>query len=66
MDREFEKLLKSFSHKYCMEFEASDENKLCYTQIFKEYQSTIEAYLMNQLSKSISDFSMEFFSKELE
>ena len=49
-----------------MEFEASDENKLCYTQIFKEYQSTIEAYLMNQLSKSISDFSMEFFSKELE
>ena len=37
LDPEFEKLTKDFSHKYCMEFEATEENKLCYTPIFKEY-----------------------------
>jgi len=29
-----------------MEFEATEENKLSYMSIFKEYQETIEGYLM--------------------
>ena len=37
LEPEFEKLTKSFSNKHCMEFEATEENKLCYTSIFKEY-----------------------------
>lgn len=37
LDPEFEKMTKIFSHKHCMEFEATEENKLCYTTIFKEY-----------------------------
>merc|ERR1712048_355668 len=46
MTEEFEKLRKDFAHKYCMEFEATEENKLSYTSIFKEYQDTIEGYLL--------------------
>ena len=37
LDPEFEKMTKDFSLKYCMDFEATEENKLCYTSIFKEY-----------------------------
>ena len=37
LDPKFEQMCKDFSHKYCMEFEATEENKLCYTSIFKEY-----------------------------
>ena len=38
LDEEFEKMTKTFTNKYCMEFEATEENKLSYTSIFKEYQ----------------------------
>ncbi len=37
LDPEFEQMPKDFSLKYCMEIEATEENKLCYTSIFKEY-----------------------------
>ena len=37
LEPQFEKMTKSFSNKNCMEFEATEENKLCYTNIFKEY-----------------------------
>ena len=37
LDPKFESMTKDFSHKYCMEFDATEENKLCYTSIFKEY-----------------------------
>lgn len=65
MDEEFEKMRKQFSTKHCMEFEATEENKLSYMQIFKEYQDTIESYLLKRLSESIDDFSMEYFTGEL-
>ena len=65
LDPKFELMCKDFSHKYCMEFEATEENKLCYMSIFKEYQCTIEGYLMNRLEQEITDFSMEYFSSEL-
>ena len=44
-----------------MQFEATEENKLVYTTIFKEYTNTIEAYLTQQLTKAVPDFSMERF-----
>ena len=62
MDEEFEQLRKQFSHKHCMEFEATEENKLSYMQIFKEYQDTIESYLMKRLAEVIDDFSMQYFT----
>ena len=66
LDEKFEKMVKDFSHKYCMEFEATEENKLCYTSIFKEYQETIEGYLMKKLEEAIKDFDMQYFSNELQ
>ena len=49
-----------------MEFEATEENKLSYMSIFKEYQDTIEGYLMDRLQKDIPEFSMDYFSNELQ
>lgn len=46
MEEEFDQLRKKFSNKYCMEFEATEENKLSYMQIFKEYQEVIEGYIL--------------------
>ena len=65
MDPDFEKITKKFSHKHCMEFEASEENKLSYMSIFKEYQETIEGYLMQRMNEEIEDFSMDYFLTEL-
>ena len=65
LDPKFEQMCKDFSHKYCMEFEATEENKLCYTSIFKEYQETIEKYLMDTLKSDCPDFDEEYFSNEL-
>ena len=48
-----------------MEFEATEENKLCYMDIFKKYQTEIEGYLMKRLAEDVTDFSMEYFSGEL-
>ena len=49
-----------------MEFEATEENKLCYTNIFKEYQDQIEGYLMARLAQEVPDFTMDYFSNELQ
>lgn len=65
MEQEFEKMRKTFTNKNCMEFEATEENKLSYMSIFKEYQNTIEGYLLKKLSEIITDFSMEYFLSEL-
>ena len=45
LDPSFDSMTKNFSIKNCMQFEATEENKLCYTTIFNEYTSTIEAYI---------------------
>ena len=44
-----------------MQFEATEENKLVYTSIFKQYNDTIEAYITERLTNAIPDFSMERF-----
>ena len=49
-----------------MEFEATEENKLSYMTIFKEYQETIETHLMESLKKMVPDFNMDEFSAQLE
>lgn len=65
MDDDFEKTRKEFTTKHCMEFEATEENKLSYMQIFKEYQNVIEGYLLKKLSEQIDGFSMDYFMNEL-
>jgi len=61
LDPGFDSMTKNFSIKNCMQFEATEENKLVYTTIFNEYTSTIEAHINSQLSEMIDDFSMERF-----
>ena len=45
LQEEFNQLIKQFTNKNCMQFEATEENKLIYTTIFDEYTETIESYL---------------------
>ena len=36
---------KKFCNDHCMHFEATEENKLIYTDIFKKYHEIIETYI---------------------
>ena len=57
---------KDFSTKNCMQFEATEENKLVYTTIFNQYTSTIEAYINQKLEEMVENFSMTRFSELLD
>lgn len=61
LDPEFETMQKKFSTSNCLQFEATEENKLCYMTIFQEYTSTIESYINTKLSEMVDNFSMERF-----
>ena len=61
LDPEFDGMQKRFSTENCMQFEATEENKLVYTTIFNAYQNTIEAHINAKLEEAIPDFSMERF-----
>ena len=45
LDENFERLQKHFCNENCMHFEATEENKLIYTDIFKKYHDIIESYI---------------------
>nr|XP_022340132.1 ADP-ribosylation factor-like protein 2-binding protein isoform X2 [Crassostrea virginica] len=63
MEDEFQTLQNDFMEKYYLEFEDTEENKFCYTDIHREYIELIEKYLEEELSKRIEDFSMGEFTK---
>jgi len=65
MDANFTQLLNKFMEKHWLEFDDSEENKLVYTNIFKEYLETIEKYLEEQLLKKMPNFCMEHFEEDL-
>lgn len=65
MEDNFSKLLSSFMDKYWREFEDAEENKLIYTDIFKEYLETIEKYIEDKLRKNIEGFDMAILENEL-
>lgn len=44
-----------------MHFEATEENKLIYMDIFKKYTDTIETYLNDKLAQMVPNFDMEKF-----
>ncbi|XP_005101053.2 ADP-ribosylation factor-like protein 2-binding protein [Aplysia californica] len=66
MEESFQSTQNGFLEKYYTEFEDTEENKFCYTDIHKEYISLIETYLDSELKKRIPDFSMPEFSKQLQ
>ena len=45
IEEEFENLRNTLFEKYCGIFEDSEENKLIYTDIFKEYVEKLETYI---------------------
>lgn len=56
---EFLMLKEDFLERYRHEFSSEEEIKFKYTQIFNEYQSTIEHYVERQLSDvDMDEFSM--------
>ncbi|CAL1543856.1 unnamed protein product [Lymnaea stagnalis] len=65
MEEPFQIIQTSFLEKYYKEFDDSEENKFCYTDIHKEYISVIESYLEIELKKRMSDFSMVEFTQQL-
>jgi len=65
MDESFEKMQRSFSNDNCMQFEATEENKLVYMTIFKQYVDTTEQYITVKLNEAIPGFSMERFMGQL-
>jgi ADP-ribosylation factor 2-binding protein len=48
---------EKFFAKYCEEFENKEENKLIYTQIFKEYTQITESYIEDVRFFKIKNFS---------
>eukprot|EP00933_Yihiella_yeosuensis_P055917 TRINITY_DN54887_c0_g1_i1.p1 TRINITY_DN54887_c0_g1~~TRINITY_DN54887_c0_g1_i1.p1 ORF type:complete len:219 (+),score=63.87 TRINITY_DN54887_c0_g1_i1:65-721(+) len=66
LDDSFQVMLDNFLKEHCQQFEATDENKLCYTDIFNRYQALIEGHLEKTMAKAIPGFSMEAFLAELE
>mmetsp|Transcript_14932 Transcript_14932/g.24424 ORF Transcript_14932/g.24424 Transcript_14932/m.24424 type:complete len:167 (-) Transcript_14932:120-620(-) len=62
---EFQKLLQGFCQEHCHHFEDTEENKLIYTEIFKNYADTIEGFLDQKITDAIPEFKMEVFIEQL-
>ena len=62
---EFEELQTSFCRQHCTHFDATDENKLIYTELFQKYTELIEQYLEKELSSAVEGFDMVEFMEML-
>ena len=56
---------EAFCVEHCGVFEDTEENKLCYTDIFTRYTEVIEGFLAERLTATIEDFDMEEFKDGL-
>mmetsp|Transcript_53184 Transcript_53184/g.77943 ORF Transcript_53184/g.77943 Transcript_53184/m.77943 type:complete len:221 (-) Transcript_53184:8-670(-) len=65
MDDEFQQMQADFAAQHCNHFEATDENKLIYTEIFSKYTELIEGYLDTRLKQNLETFSMPAFMEML-
>lgn len=53
LDPSFVELQEGFASRHCDTFEDTPENKLCYTQIFDEWQNLIESFIEKRVSEEI-------------
>ena len=65
MDDNFMKIYNDFMERHWSKFDDSEENKLFYIDIFKEYQDTVEKYLEGELVKKIEGFDMCMLEEEI-
>ncbi|CAN0466777.1 unnamed protein product [Ectocarpus sp. 12 AP-2014] len=63
MDPTFASLQQVFVDKWCGEFEDVEENKLIYTDLFRQYTRLVERHLDGWLRQRIRGFEMETFMK---
>ena len=61
----FEEMQKNFFNQNCLQFEATEENKLVYMTIFKSYTELIEGHIMDRLNQTIDGFDMETFLRQV-
>lgn len=58
---------RNFLEKHYQEFDDNEENKIIYTDIFKEYTDLMEIYIINNLNFRMNgSFQMEKFAQELQ
>ncbi|CAH1780371.1 unnamed protein product [Owenia fusiformis] len=65
IEDKFQNMQACFMDKYYREFEDTEENKFCYTDIHKEYLELVEKHLDTELNERMPGFSMDEFSKQL-
>jgi ADP-ribosylation factor 2-binding protein len=63
---EFQEMLAKFCKKHVDIFEDTEENKLEYMGIFKQYSALIESHIQKRLKEAVTGFDMAAFSAELE
>ena len=66
MDEEFCAMQEAFCLEHCSAFEDTEENKLCYTDIFSRYTEEVEGFIAERLTAMVDDFDMEEFGAMLE
>lgn len=63
----FQNMQRTFLEKYYHEFDDNEENKIIYTDIFKEYTALMEIYIISNLNCRMNgSFQMEKFAQELQ
>jgi ADP-ribosylation factor 2-binding protein len=62
---DFQQMITTFCKENSSIFEDTEENKLEYMPIFKNYSAMIEAHLQKELTAAVPGFSMDAFSKDL-
>lgn len=66
MREKFQDMQQQFLEKHWKKFDDKEENKLIYTDIFKEYEEGIEKYIQDCLVECLPNFDMIKFEKELQ
>jgi len=67
MDDEFRSIQQNFLNKYAHEFDPNtDENKLIYTDIHREYLTIVDDFVLNKIKRTQPEFNLEKFMHQLE
>lgn len=61
IEDEFEEKQNKLLEENCHHFEATEENKLIYMDIFKKYTELIETHLEQRLQEEVEEFNMDLF-----
>lgn len=65
VDEDLESLRTGFLREHCHHFEATEENKLVYMQLFQQYQTLVESELESRLRAAVPGFNMSDFLEAL-